>query len=185
MALEHLLGLAWAEHLRKTDNTLPFDQRLKIVDSRMVVDTFVDMISKSKYTSRVSHDDIYEMTMLVILQDTLESPYALQTILLYSYAEHVLLILRKLKYENCYGCSCIEQYGPGGHPSQREHMCLEDEDILLGMHFDDCLPELDEESLLTTFAEKLYEIDVVVSPNVNLQRSIKYELEGPGIFSYK
>ena len=174
MVLKHILACAWAEHLRETDKTLPFDQRIQIVDSCEVVNTFVHLVQK---TIKVPSCDIYKMACCVISNDTIETPYSLMTLLLCCYTEHVLMILKELKHEKCYGCGCTEQYGPGGHPSQRHHECLEDSDILLGMYFTDCLNKLDEKAVMKTLTEKLNTIDEVVLPNSRLISAIKYELE--------
>ena len=180
MSLEHYLAYAWAEHIKTTDGSLPLNQRLQSVDSRKVVDTFLGMLDK--FLMNISPDDIFDRAWNAIAF-SLKPSTDLWVVLMQCYADQILDILGTVKYENCYGCGCTEQYGPLGHPSQRHHTCLEEDDVLLSVYFTDCLMELDKDSLLEHFAEKLMDIDYVVIPDIKLKNTIRYELKHPTQFS--
>lgn len=172
-SLEHYLARAWALHMNEIDGSLTLDERIQRINPREVVDTFVGMLDK--YITGVTSEEIYERTLQELSYTT--EPCYLWSLLLQTYAEYVLLILRTVKREYCYGCNCTEHYGPGGHPSQRHHTCLSEVFELLDLHFTECLEKLEPEILLTKYAKKLYDLDHVILPSADIRDMLRHELE--------
>ena len=168
--LEEYLARAWALHINETDGSLTLEARMGCLNSSEVVDTFVGFLTD--YLKHIPAEEIYERTIQEFVY-SLEPPRYLRTLLLQSYAECIMLILKRVQHDDCVGCN----YGIMGHPSQRYHSCLGTVNELLDRHFDTCLEILDGITLLTRYTEKLYGFECAIRPDADLRLLILRELD--------
>ena len=164
--LEDYLARAWAIHIHQLDGSLSLDERIACLDPREVMATFVGYLGDYQ----IPPDEIHERTIQELVYSL--SPCYLRPLLLQSYAECILVILKNVKCDHCVGCN----YGPMGHPSQRHHSCLGAADELLDLYFSECLEILDRTTLMTKYTEKLYDFDYAINPDAELRRLITHEL---------
>ena len=155
--LEEYMARAWARHINALDGPLTLEARIDCLNPREVVNTFVGFLRSNLKTIRPS--EIHERTMHELMGYS-DPPDCMRELLLQTYAECILPILNNVKHDRCMGC----KYEPC-KCCNFAHSCLEPIDDLLISHFHECLENVDEETLLEKYTEKLHDSDFSWSAN--------------------